>query len=65
MSELLSAPVQLEICDTPSLAPDAGEIGTILVVDDSPVDRRLAGAIVEKVTCCRAIYAQNGRSGTG
>jgi CheY-like chemotaxis protein len=60
MSALLTAPGHLETSDTPSLAPEEGEIGTILVVDDSPVDRRLAGAIVEKVTTCRAIYAQNG-----
>jgi CheY-like chemotaxis protein len=60
MSALLVEPVLCETRDTPSLAPAAGEVGTILVVDDSPVDRRLAGAIVEKVTTCRAIYAQHG-----
>jgi CheY-like chemotaxis protein/anti-sigma regulatory factor (Ser/Thr protein kinase) len=33
---------------------------TVLVVDDNPVDRRLAGAIVEKRLSWRAIYASDG-----
>ncbi|MCS6850065.1 MAG: response regulator [Gemmataceae bacterium] len=33
---------------------------TVLVVDDSPVDRRLAGGIVEKNSDYRAAYASNG-----
>jgi CheY-like chemotaxis protein len=33
---------------------------TVLVVDDNPVDRRLAGAIVEKRLAWRAVYAGDG-----
>ena len=34
----------------------------LLVVDDAPVDRRLAGAIVERVLGWKVIYADNGQS---
>src|SRR5207244_3859338 len=34
--------------------------GTALVVDDAPVDRRIAGAVVEKVTGLRVVYAADG-----
>jgi CheY-like chemotaxis protein/anti-sigma regulatory factor (Ser/Thr protein kinase) len=34
---------------------------TILVVDDSPVDRRLAGGLLERRAGCRVHYAANGR----
>ncbi len=34
---------------------------TILVVDDNPVDRRLAGSFVEKCAGMKAVYAGNGR----
>ncbi|WP_435016173.1 response regulator [Tundrisphaera sp. TA3] len=41
--------------------PEGPAIGAVLVVDDSPIDRRLAGAIVEKSPGLRAIYASDGR----
>jgi CheY-like chemotaxis protein len=34
---------------------------TILVVDDNPVDRRLAGSFIEKCPGTKAVYAGNGR----
>jgi CheY-like chemotaxis protein len=37
------------------------EPATILVVDDSALDRRLAGALVSKDAGLRAVYAANGR----
>jgi CheY-like chemotaxis protein/anti-sigma regulatory factor (Ser/Thr protein kinase) len=40
--------------------PDSTIEATILVVDDNPVDRRLAGAIVEKRLSWQAIYACDG-----
>ena len=33
---------------------------TVLVVDDSPVDRRLAGALLEKHCGCALLYAEDG-----
>ena len=36
-------------------------LNTALIVDDYPVDRRIAGAIVEKFTNLRATYAGDGR----
>lgn len=36
------------------------ECATILVVDDSPVDRRVAGRLIEKRTNWRAVYASDG-----
>jgi CheY-like chemotaxis protein/anti-sigma regulatory factor (Ser/Thr protein kinase) len=42
--------------DVPAPAPV-----TVLVVDDSAVDRRLAGGILERHGNCRPIYANNGR----
>ncbi len=36
------------------------EAATVLVVDDSPLDRKLAGKIVEKSPRLRAVYAENG-----
>src|SRR4051794_39865636 len=35
--------------------------GTILVVDDVAVDRRLVGQLVEKITGLRVLYASNGK----
>lgn len=37
----------------------------ILVVDDSPVDRRLAGRLLEKVPDVEVFYAENGKLGLG
>ena len=37
------------------------EPATILVVDDSALDRRLAGALVAKDAGLRPVYAANGR----
>jgi CheY-like chemotaxis protein/anti-sigma regulatory factor (Ser/Thr protein kinase) len=34
---------------------------TILIVDDSPMDRRIAGSVVEKHPGWKAVYASNGR----
>jgi CheY-like chemotaxis protein len=36
---------------------------TVLVVDDNPVDRRLAGGLVEKIRGWKAVYASNGAEG--
>jgi CheY-like chemotaxis protein len=52
------APAGVE--SAPSFADSAAD-GPILVVDDSPVDRRLAGALVEKHLGRRVVYAGNGR----
>jgi CheY-like chemotaxis protein/anti-sigma regulatory factor (Ser/Thr protein kinase) len=44
--------------------PEADEPGTpvkLLVVDDGVVDRRLAGAIVERTLGWKVVYAENGR----
>jgi CheY-like chemotaxis protein/anti-sigma regulatory factor (Ser/Thr protein kinase) len=41
----------------PQAGPDAH---TVLVVDDSAMDRRLAGAIIQKMAGWRALYAGNG-----
>src|SRR5262245_35213389 len=35
---------------------------TVLVVDDSPADRKLAGIVVEGELGWKAVYADNGRS---
>jgi CheY-like chemotaxis protein len=41
--------------------PEGGrDTDTMLVVDDSPVDRHLAGALVEKIAGWKAAYAGNG-----
>lgn len=51
----------------PSESPTASALAlaanhhTVLVVDDSPVDRHLAGAIVNKVPGWQAVFAGNGR----
>ena len=37
------------------------ELATILVVDDSSVDRRFVGMFVRKTRDCRVVYAENGR----
>ena len=37
------------------------DLSIVLVVDDSPIDRRIAGGIVEKSPGLRAIYAADGR----
>jgi CheY-like chemotaxis protein len=36
-------------------------VPTVLVVDDSPVDRRLAGGLLEKHVDCTVVYAADGR----
>jgi len=36
-------------------------VPTVLVVDDSPVDRRLAGGLLEKQVGCGVLYAADGR----
>jgi CheY-like chemotaxis protein len=36
-------------------------VPTVLVVDDSPVDRRLAGVLLEKHCACTLAYAEDGR----
>lgn len=53
----ISEPVK-ESCG-PDLKPRASE-GVVLVVDDSPVDRRIASALVEKGTGRRTVCAANG-----
>ena len=51
----------LEVALVPDLPePCAAECGTALVVDDAPVDRRLAGALVERITGLKVVYASNG-----
>lgn len=46
---------------TPEAPPsNAPERASILVVDDSPIDRRLAGRLVEKESTLRATYANGG-----
>jgi CheY-like chemotaxis protein len=40
-------------------------MATILVVDDNPVDRTLAGSIVERNPSWKAVYASNGRDALG
>lgn len=37
------------------------ETATVLIVDDSPIDRKMAGRIVDKTGELRAIYASNGQ----
>ena len=41
-------------------AEDGTTRTTVLIVDDYPVDRRIAGGIVEKITGTKPIYATNG-----
>src|SRR5437588_12340598 len=36
-------------------------MATVLVVDDSAVDRRLAGSLLEKIANVKAVYAEDGR----
>lgn len=58
MTVLLTAATEVNQA-TASISPSPDE-AAVLVVDDSPVDRRLAGALVEKGTGRRALYAANG-----
>ena len=44
-------------CSQPAVLPSQP---IVLVVDDSPVDRRLAGTLLEKDLGCKALYAGNG-----
>ena len=49
------------------LGRSAGEVEsttptTLLVVDDAAVDRRMAGALVERALGWRVVYADNGRT---
>jgi CheY-like chemotaxis protein len=48
------------ILDEPGAGAAAPCGGTALVVDDAPVDRRLTGALVERTTGLKAVYAANG-----
>jgi CheY-like chemotaxis protein len=36
-------------------------VPTVLIVDDSPVDRRLAGALLEKHCACSLVFAEDGK----
>jgi CheY-like chemotaxis protein/anti-sigma regulatory factor (Ser/Thr protein kinase) len=45
----------------PALSPGAAPAHTVLVVDDSGVDRHLAGAIIHKMDGWQAVFAANGR----
>ena len=40
--------------------PAVAETATVLIVDDSPIDRKMAGRIVDKTGELRAIYANDG-----
>lgn len=57
MTALLAPPGAV----SPPPAPDPAAEPAILVVDDSPIDRRLAGSVVEKHLGRRVVYAGNGR----
>jgi CheY-like chemotaxis protein/anti-sigma regulatory factor (Ser/Thr protein kinase) len=46
---------------TPAAAPAGTVAHTVLVVDDSPVDRHLAGGIIQKMDGWRAVFAGHGR----
>jgi CheY-like chemotaxis protein/anti-sigma regulatory factor (Ser/Thr protein kinase) len=48
--------------EKPSPDKDSRRAPTVLVVDDSPADRKLAGIVIEGVLGWRAVYADNGRS---
>ena len=43
-----------------STAPHDESLPVVLVVDDSPIDRRLAGGILQQRGGMRVIYAQHG-----
>ena len=45
---------------TPNDPPAAGDFRTVLVVDDSAMDRRLAGAIIQKAEGWKPFFAGNG-----
>jgi CheY-like chemotaxis protein len=48
--------------DDPSEALDVNQIGsTVLIVDDSSIDRRIAGSIVEKFAGLRPTFASDGK----
>ena len=40
--------------------PAGPDLRTVLVVDDSAMDRRLAGAIIQKAEGWKAVFAGNG-----
>src|SRR5262249_44908174 len=42
---------------------NSSEVTTVLVVDDSPLDRHLVGKLLEPMQNLRAVYACNGREG--
>jgi CheY-like chemotaxis protein/anti-sigma regulatory factor (Ser/Thr protein kinase) len=47
--------------ETPSVSPIAPAAHTVLIVDDSAMDRHLAGAIVQKCEGWQAYFASDGR----
>src|SRR3954471_16062609 len=55
-------PMPSLLADLPAGTPAAALAGAteVLIVDDSPIDRRLAGRIVEKSTGLRVSYASDG-----
>jgi len=52
---------QSQAAPPPGLLEEARVATTVLIVDDSAVDRRIAGALVEKFSGLRPTYAGNGR----
>ena len=44
----------------PAVARAAGRVATVLVVDDTPIDRLLAGRIIGRQAGLRVLYAENG-----
>src|SRR5437763_15275750 len=51
-----------DLLGSPLYAEQPGEPVKLLIVDDGVVDRRLAGAIVERSLGWKVVYAENGRS---
>src|SRR5262245_66158076 len=48
--------------EKPSPDKDNRRVPTVLVVDDTPADRKLVGIVIEQVLGWRAVYADNGRA---
>jgi CheY-like chemotaxis protein len=59
MTHLAVTPMRVP-SESKSTMPAAVIEATVLIVDDNPFDRRLAGAIVEKRLSWRAVYASDG-----
>jgi CheY-like chemotaxis protein len=57
VSVTLEFPAEADLAPAPS---DPGEPLTVLVVDDAPMDRRLAGRLVEKAFPVKVSYAADG-----